>query len=263
MDYNYHTHTNRCRHASGTPEEYIKRAIECGIKHMGFSDHLPYICSNREEAIHRIPVSEADDYISEISNLREKYKDKIDIKVGFEMEYYTGYFEKMLESAIAYGGEYLILGEHFVVEEHPNPAEKHVLRRRNNIGELCLYRECLLSAIKSGVFTYVAHPDIFNFVGDKDIYACEMKKICEAAKEYGVPLEINFLGIREERNYPNKSFWKIAGEVKAPVTFGFDSHDVTNAYDGKSYIKAMEMVEKYNLNYIGKPEIIDIQKLGV
>ena len=30
MDYNYHTHTSRCGHATGSDEEYVKRAIEQG-----------------------------------------------------------------------------------------------------------------------------------------------------------------------------------------------------------------------------------------
>ena len=33
MNYNYHTRTYLCRHASGTPEEYVQRAIENGIKY--------------------------------------------------------------------------------------------------------------------------------------------------------------------------------------------------------------------------------------
>ena len=35
MNYNYHTHTFRCNHANGTPEEYIQRAIENGINYIG------------------------------------------------------------------------------------------------------------------------------------------------------------------------------------------------------------------------------------
>ena len=38
---NYHTYTARCGHASGREEEYILRAIEGGIKILGFSDHIP------------------------------------------------------------------------------------------------------------------------------------------------------------------------------------------------------------------------------
>lgn len=38
---NYHTHTWRCNHAVGTEREYVERAIEGGLKILGFSDHTP------------------------------------------------------------------------------------------------------------------------------------------------------------------------------------------------------------------------------
>ena len=47
------------------------------------------------------------------------------------------------------------------------------------------------------------------------------------------------------------------------MTFGFDAHDVPSAFDEKSLKKAKMLVEKYNLNYIGKPDIIDIRNLEV
>ena len=46
MLYNYHTHTVRCRHASGTDREYVEKAIEGGIKTLGISDHAPYLFKN-------------------------------------------------------------------------------------------------------------------------------------------------------------------------------------------------------------------------
>ena len=42
MEANYHTHTWRCRHASGTERDYIENAIDHGIRILGFSDHTPY-----------------------------------------------------------------------------------------------------------------------------------------------------------------------------------------------------------------------------
>ena len=42
LNANYHTHTARCRHASGREEEYIQQAISSGLKVLGFSDHTPY-----------------------------------------------------------------------------------------------------------------------------------------------------------------------------------------------------------------------------
>ena len=40
---NYHTHTWRCRHADGTEREYVERAIEGGLKILGFSDRTATI----------------------------------------------------------------------------------------------------------------------------------------------------------------------------------------------------------------------------
>ena len=41
--YNFHNHTYRCGHATGTDEEYVLEAIKNGYEVMGFSDHAPYL----------------------------------------------------------------------------------------------------------------------------------------------------------------------------------------------------------------------------
>ena len=87
-----------------------------------------------------------------------------------------------------------------------------------------------------------------------------MRRICQTSKECSIPLEINFKGIRENRIYPNETFWQIAGDVGAPVTFGSDAHDSIDAYDGRSLEKACKIIEKYSLNYVGKPNIILLKK---
>lgn len=259
MDYNYHTHTYRCSHATGTEEEYILRAIDCGIKYMGFADHVPLMFEGGYESGFRVPVGKAREYVSTISSLRDKYKDKIDIKIGFEMEYYSELFDEMLKDVIGYGAEYLILGEHFASPEYPEAAE-HSAVPSDNVDKLKTYVNRVVEGIKTGVFTYVAHPDMINFTGDIEVYKAEMRKICIASRECGIPLEINCLGIRDNRHYPNMIFWEVAGEEQCPVTFGFDAHDVLNAYDSESVPKAYDMVKKYNLNYIGKPNVILLNK---
>lgn len=257
MNFNYHTHTIRCGHASGTDEEYIQRAIENGIKFMGFSEHIPLMYPDGHETGYRMPTSKTEEYFKTLGNLREKYADKLEIKIGFEMEYYPNSFEKMLNFAKSVGAEYLLLGQHFIVEEYPGPAEYSSIPN-GDVTKLKTYVDRLVSAIKSGFFTYIAHPDMINFTGDASIFKEEIKKICVASREYNIPLEINFLGIRDNRNYPNEFFWQIAGEENSPVTFGFDTHDILNAFDGESLKKAKEIVKKYNLNYIGKPTIIPL-----
>lgn len=258
MDYNYHTHTFRCRHATGSPEEYILTAIDGGIKHMGFSDHSPFIFPDGYESYYRVLTAQTKDYFNELYALREKYKDKIDIKIGLELEYYPDFFDQMLKTAVDAGAEYLIHGQHFLQNEHPDGF--HTIAETDNIEYLKEYVSNLVSAIKSGVFTYLAHPDIFNFIGDKKIYDQQMRKICILSREENVPLEINCQGIRSKRNYPNEAFWEIAAQEQSPVTIGFDSHQPAAAYDSKSLAVAKDLIKKLGLNYIGKPTLKLLQK---
>ncbi len=257
MDYNYHTHTYRCRHAKGTEEEYILRAIEGCIRYMGFSDHFPLRYSNGFESKFRVPTESAREYCETLSGLREKYKEQIEIRIGFEMEYYAEMFDEMLENARAYGAEYLILGQHFYAPEYP--VGNHAIKPHSDPADMQAFADSLVEAMGKGVFTYIAHPDMFNYTGDMSDYRDGARRICIAARETDTPLEINFLGIRDERIYPCEDFWQIAGEERAPVTFGFDAHDAAAACDRDSLPKAEALVKKYNLNYIGKPKLRSIK----
>ncbi|MDE6281143.1 MAG: PHP domain-containing protein, partial [Oscillospiraceae bacterium] len=42
MKANYHTHTERCRHAQGTERDYVQEALTAGVSILGFSDHAPF-----------------------------------------------------------------------------------------------------------------------------------------------------------------------------------------------------------------------------
>ena len=93
---NYHTHTTRCRHAFGEDEEYVLAALDRGLQILGFADHSPYIFPGDYYSTMRMPMCEREDYVSSVLSLREKYADKIDIKLGLELEYYPGCFQETL-----------------------------------------------------------------------------------------------------------------------------------------------------------------------
>lgn len=251
---NYHTHTYRSHHATGTEEEYIERALKHGIKIMGFSDHAPFLFPDGHEDPWRISVDDGEAYIKKLHKLREKYKDRLYLPIGFEMEYYPAYFDDMFSYVKGLGAEYLILGQHFSGEKQ----EVHSGDRGHTEEELILYTDTVIAGMKTGKFLYVAHPDMFRFEGDEDIYKREVLRLCKASVELNVPLELNFLGMSLGRHYPREKFWEIAGREGVTVIYGFDTHDVKRAYDGESLEKAKAMSEKYSLNVIDEIEIKEI-----
>ena len=253
MIYNYHTHTERCGHAHGGDEEFINRAIEAGIKYLGFSDHMPMIFPDGYESSYRVPMSEAESYVSDLRKLREKHRNKIEISIGFEMEYYPLYFDEMLNIARNCGAEYLLLAQHFIGGERPNG--KGSIGPTDSEEHLKCYVDEVIAGMKTGVFTYVAHPDLVCFTGDEEIYKREITRLCKASKECGVPLEINMLGIRCKKHYPADKFWQIAGEIGAPVTIGFDAHKSKNLLDKDQLVIAKKIINTYKLNYIGMPKL--------
>lgn len=255
MDYNYHTHTARCGHATGKDEEYVLRALSCGVTEMGFSDHMPLAFADGHESKFRVPVAQTEDYISSLRALADKYESQMTIRIGFEMEYYPSRFAEMLAFARGCGAEYLICGQHYIGEEWPGGF--YVALASNSDAQLEEYTDCVVAAIRSGVFTYVAHPDLFRYTGDNAAhYEAQALRICRASLEHNVPLELNLLGIRGNRHYPQDRFWSVVGRIGCPVTFGFDAHRPEDAYDEASLTIAHRMVAQYKLNYIGKPRLI-------
>ena len=256
MDYNLHTHTTRCRHAEGSDEEYIRCAIEAGIKHLGFSDHAPYIFPDGYENKYRVQMCDGQSYIDDLRALRQKYKDRIEISVGFEMEYYPDYFDEMLKIARNLGAEYLILGQHFILSEHPDgigaggPTDSRE--------HLKIYVDEVISAIKTGAFSYVAHPDVMCFTGEDKVYEREITRLAEASRQLNIPLEINLAGVRYKKFYPADKFWSIVGKIGSPVTVGYDAHKATDLLNTEQLRIADDIIIRHRLNYIGMPKLIKI-----
>ena len=88
MTANYHTHTYLCHHATGTQRDYIERAIEAGWKTIGFSDHVPMPFPDGHQTRYLVRLEDLRYYMWILENLREEYKDRIEILIGFEAEYY-------------------------------------------------------------------------------------------------------------------------------------------------------------------------------
>lgn len=227
MKYNYHTHTSRCFHAKGADEEYVLAAIEAGFDEIGFADHTAWKFDSDFVSDMRMPENQLKGYCDSIKALREKYKDQISIKLGLECEYFSKYIHWLKEIIEEHQIDYIILGHHFAVDE-PGGTYNGCLNTADGIYK---YRDDVVEAMETGLFSYVAHPDLFMRGYDKFDAHCQKvsEDIINTAIKTGTPLEYNLLGIKHgiadgKPGYPDPDFWKRASLLKPKALVGIDAH---------------------------------------
>ena len=218
---NYHTHTIRCNHAKGTEREYIEQAIKVGFKILGFSDHTPQPYPDDFYSWIRMRMSEIPEYTETLIKLREEYKNDIKILIGYEVEYSRRFFPELIEKLREYPMDYLILGQHFAVNEVEG---FYVGEAFDSEEKLVSYVDTTIEGMETGLFTYLAHPDLPRFQGSDETFCKHMRRIVEKALELDMPLEINMYGFSDGRNYPCDRFFKMATEMGAKFVLGCDAH---------------------------------------
>lgn len=236
QQFNYHTHTTRCGHACGRDEDYVIQAIRNGYKKIGFSDHMPY--KNGYVKGKRMHYDELEDYISSILYLKRKYKDQIEIRIGLEFENYHDQLDEIMTNRNRF--DYMILGQHEPALFAPPIYDHHQDK------DIRLYADRIVEAIHKGMVDIVAHPDLYMYGTEEWNVACEVAahKICKAAQEYDVPLELNLNGLKfgkcrrgkEYRYlYPYRKFWEVASSYHVKTIFGLDAHEPQKYADKASY----------------------------
>ena len=117
MIYNYHTHTPLCGHATGEMRDYVEKAIEAGIKRLGFADHSVQFYDNGFVSGMRMRPDQAEKYVIDVKALADEYRKDIDIYVGFEAEYFPRIFPRLRRFCRDCGVDYLIMGQHCLTDE--------------------------------------------------------------------------------------------------------------------------------------------------
>lgn len=259
---NFHTHTYRCGHASGTDEQYIQAAIQAGITTLGFSDHAPYKDYNNPKVC--MKWSDINEYISSIQKLKEKYASQIDIHIGFETEYFAELIDEKKE--LLDKCEYLIFGQHF-----RKPISIGSYFNKNTDEEILEYCDSVCKGLETGIYTYLCHPDLFLLKQTEFNEVCSQvsHKIAQKAKETDTPLEINLRGVQKGKGqyntgkrypYPNYDFWQIASQYDVKCVIGVDAHAPQDILECQThYQEALKEFEDLHLNII---DIKDIIKKG-
>jgi histidinol-phosphatase (PHP family) len=258
--YNFHTHTSRCHHATGADRDYVISAIENGYDEIGFSDHAPYIFPEGHHSGFRMELEKAQEYVDSVHALQKEFKDQITIRLGFETEYYPALIEREIEFLKSFKYDYIILGQHYVDNEY-EPYAKYSGAETKSVEILDKYINQLLAGAKSGYFTYVCHPDLINFKGDEGVYLAKMQAMIEELYKINIPLEFNFLGFTDKRQYPNKKVWQMIAEIGNRVVIGLDAHqpqvygDTENLALAKAYLKDLGITPLEEIDLISYDRI--------
>ena len=250
-----HNHTTRCNHAEGSVDEYVEKAISEKIDIFGFSDHAPMNFDTR----YRMSFDEMDTYENDIKNAKKKYADKIEILLGYEVDYLPGYMDERVLNANV---DYLIGSVHFIDKwgfDNPEFIGKYEGANIDTIWQE--YFNIVENMAKTGLFNIVGHLDlikVFKFLPKKDIRLIA-KNALDAIKKSGMAIEINAAGYRKPigEAYPSHELLKMAYERDIPITFGSDAHKPEQVGYKKDDIKRVAKSVGYkNVVYFKNREMI-------
>lgn len=258
---NYHTHTKRCGHAIGNDEDYVVSAIKAGIKTLGFSDHAPY--RTPDPGI-RMELDQFPEYVQSIQNLKEKYKDQINIYVGLEVECYLSEWDTL--SMFRETLDYCILGQHGF-----EPNGKRVYSGMN-AQSLIDYVSLIAYACEHSLCDYICHPDVilWNYPRIDDNVRSMAKDIAQLSLQYNMPLELNcgsgaIKGFRKYEDgyrlgYPDRTVFEIFDEYHCPIIIGIDAHNPDWFLTDEYLNRALSITEGLHLNLLTDYDLISAAK---
>ncbi len=97
-----HIHTERCGHAIGTVDDYVRAAVKRGLVGMAITEHLPMPEGMDPQSQVSMPACDLEDYLVEVDLARNRYPE-IEIVTGVEADYLPGRMDEVratLEEAI-------------------------------------------------------------------------------------------------------------------------------------------------------------------
>lgn len=232
----YHTHHERCGHAVGTLEDYIRRGIEIGLSQLGVSDHMPLL--HVDPAAYypemAMPMEELPRYVEEAFRLKDKYRGQIDVRVGLEGDYIEGWEEQIERIVTGYPWDYVIGSVHFLGEwDVSDFRQVHNWEEKDVFAVYTQYYDAVTKAAQTGLYDFLGHLDVIKRFGHKPGPELEQETIAlerralSAVKEAGIAIELNASGLSKPcaEMFPSERILQAAIEMGIPLTVGSDAHD--------------------------------------
>jgi len=251
----YHNHTARCGHAEGTMEQYVERAIDLGLAEMGFSDHLYlyFLPLERRDPSLAMREEQLPEYVESVLKLQEKYRPRIQLRLGLEADYFPGHEEELRHILKPYPWDYVYGSVHFLGDwgfDDPRHVDRYA---QWDLDELYRhYFDHVKAAAGSGLFDVMGHLDLVKKFGHRpksdvsDLYS----SVARVLKNAGVAVEVSTAGLRKPIGeiYPGPLLLAECAQQGVPATLASDSHKPSEV--GKDLDRAITALRAAGYNQI-------------
>ena len=252
MFWDQHMHCNFSGDSDALPEDMIKAGIAHGLSGICFTDHLDY--DYPEEP--NIFLLDFDNYFKVLSDLKEKYADKISVNIGIELGLQPQAAGQNLAVAEKYPFDFIIGSSHVV--NHMDPYYPEFFAGRDEDAAYMEYFESVLENINSGVdFDVYGHIDyVVRYGPNKNAFYTYEKfkdiidEILTQLISKGKGIEVNTGGFKYGLGHPNptediiKRYRELGGEI---ITMGADAH--VPEYVAYEFDKTAQIIKKCGFKY--------------
>ena len=162
---NYHSH---CLYCDGVApaEDFVKEAIAMGFSSYGISSHAPIPF----ESCWNMKQERLTDYIVEINSLKEKYKNKIELYIGLEIDYLDKTYNPASSIFQTTPLDYRIGSVHFLktgdeqfIDIDTTPEQFKITVETIFNGDIIKlvrhYFDTMVQMIETGGFDFIGHAD--------------------------------------------------------------------------------------------------------
>ena len=229
-----HIHTQRCGHAVGSVDEYVRVAVDRGLSGIVITEHLALPDEFDPHRHLSMPACDLEDYLVEIDLARQRFPE-IDVVAGIEADFLLGR-ESETAAAIADArnradGVRMVLGSvHFIGDwAFDDPHNVDEWDTRDVDGVWLDYFDLWRAAAKSGMFDVMAHPDLPKKFGHRPSFDTRelFFDAAATAADAAVAIEVSTAGLRKPVGelYPAHDLLVAFQRADVPATVGSDAHE--------------------------------------
>ncbi|PYI53760.1 histidinol-phosphatase [Paenibacillus flagellatus] len=244
MKFDLHTHHDRCGHAEGVIRDYIESAIEQGLQAIGISDHSPYFGDREDQPWPGIAMAKSDfaSYVAEVLKLKEEYKDRIEVLLGVESDFFPEHADLYRGVYEQYPFDYIIGSVHKTEGVSIfNRKRWKGLSNAEKVRQKEIYYDLIRQSAESGMFQILGHIDAMKgyYPEFSAIETDAVEHTLRVIGENGMAIEINTSGKTKDCGgwYPSDDILERALHYGVSVTFGSDAHVPSRVGDEFEQVK--------------------------